>query len=79
LSQRKVDASIQIELRDGSNMYQVVSGSYATMQAATVQANTIAQASGYQPVLRGPYHLEADKFSTWKEAQEWENAFELSG
>lgn len=79
LGQRKVDASILLEMRSGSTIYQVVSGSYASPQAAALQAAAIAQVAGYQPELSGPFHLEAGTFTSQKEAQDWEKAFEMSG
>lgn len=79
LGQRKIDASIQLEQRGGTPVYLVVSGSYGTAQTAAGQSNAIAQATNIQPVLKGSYHLEAEQFNSLQEAQEWENAFELSG
>jgi stage II sporulation protein D len=79
LSQRKIDASIQVEQRGGTPVYLVVSGSYGSAQTAAGQAHAIVQAANMQPVLKGAFHLEAKKFSSLREAQEWEKAFELAG
>jgi len=79
LSQRKLDAAIEVETRGASTLYQVVSGSFDSQQAAAAQARTIAQSTGVQPVVKGTHRLEAGTFGSWKEAQEWEHAFEVSG
>jgi stage II sporulation protein D len=79
LSQRKLDAAIQMELRGATPVYQVVSGTFDTYQAAANQARTVAQATGVQPTVKGPHRLEAGRFGSLKEAQDWETAFEVSG
>jgi stage II sporulation protein D len=68
-----------VETRGATPVYQVVSGTFDSYQAAAAQARTVAQAVGVQPTVKGAYRLEAGKFSSLKEAQEWENAFEVSG
>ncbi|USG64102.1 SpoIID/LytB domain-containing protein [Brevibacillus ruminantium] len=79
LSQRKIDASIQIAEYSGQRSYQVVSGAYNTSQAASAQAAAVANATGQQPVVKGPLRLEAGRFNSVKEAQEWQQAFVSSG
>ncbi|MFY0543415.1 SpoIID/LytB domain-containing protein [Brevibacillus sp. H7] len=79
LSQRKLDAAIQVEMRGATPVYQVVSGTFDSYQAAAAQARTVAQSGGLQPVVKGTFRLEAGKFGSLKEAQDWENAFEVSG
>lgn len=76
LSQRKIDAEI---IAEDQGEYKVISGSYDTYQLASAQAKTVAQLTGNNPRIKGPYHLEADRFKTLKEAQKWERAFEASG
>ncbi len=79
LSQQKLDVSILSEPIGGNQRYEVVSGSFATYDAAQTQADTIAQKTGKPVRVKGPYHLEAGRFASLKEANHWENAFEGSG
>lgn len=79
MSQRKYEGSIQVVKRSGQTVYQVVSGTYGTYQAAANQAKTVAQATGQQPSVKGPLRLEAGRFNSLKEAQDWQAIFEASG
>lgn len=79
LSQRKYEGSIQVARRGGQVVYQVVSGSYGTYQAAANQAKTIASATGQQPAVKGPLRLEAGRFNSLREAQDWQEIFGASG
>lgn len=79
LSQRKIDAAIQQSEQGGKRMYQVVSGTYDTLQAASAQAKSIAQATGQQPVVKGPMRVEAGRFGSLKEAQDWQTALSSTG
>ncbi|MEJ8545703.1 SpoIID/LytB domain-containing protein [Brevibacillus borstelensis] len=79
LSQRKIDSSIQQSEQGGKRVYQVVSGTYDTLQAASAQVKTIAQATGQQSVVKGPMRVEAGRFGSLKEAQDWQTAFSSSG
>ncbi len=76
LGQRKIDAEI---LAEGHNLYRVISGSYDTYQLAAAQAKTVAQITGRNPLVKGPYRLEMDRFKSLKDARKWEEAFEESG
>ncbi|MBY0088129.1 MULTISPECIES: SpoIID/LytB domain-containing protein [Brevibacillus] len=79
MSQRKYEGSIQVANRNGQTVYQVVSGTYDTYQAAANQAKTVAQAIGQNPLVKGPHRLEAGTFKSLKEAQEWQASFEAAG
>ncbi|WP_432776634.1 SpoIID/LytB domain-containing protein [Brevibacillus gelatini] len=79
LSQRKYEGSIQVAKRGGQTVYQVVSGTYDTYQAAANQAAAVAQATGQKPVVQGPLRLEAGQFKSLSEAQKWQEAFEQKG
>jgi|UPI000400DF3B stage II sporulation protein D len=79
LSQRKWDASIQVVQRGGQTLYQVVSGTYDTYQAAAAQAQTIAQAIGQQPAVKGPMRLEAGRFGSWQQALDAQTALAAAG
>jgi len=79
MSQRKYEGSIQVAKRGGQVVYQIISGTYNNYQAAANQAKTVAQATGQQPVVRGPLRLEAGRYSSLKEAQSWQARFEAAG
>ena len=79
MSQRKYEGSIQVASRNGQIVYQVVSGSYDTYQAAATQAKTVAQAIGQNPLVKGPFRMEAGQFKSLNEAQKWQAAFEQKG
>jgi len=79
LGQRKLDAQIQLVKKGNKKAYRVLSGSYDTYQLALAQAKTAAQATGTNPQIRGPYHLEVDEFKSLKEAEKWEEEFEEAG
>lgn len=79
LSQRKYEGTIQVVHRGGQPIYQVVSGTYDTYQTAANQAKTVAQATGQSPVVKGPMRLEAGRYGSLKEAQDWQTAFESAG
>ncbi|QQE73265.1 SpoIID/LytB domain-containing protein [Brevibacillus composti] len=75
LSQRKIDASIQLAELGGKRVYQVVSGTYDTYQAAIAQARAIEQATGQPSAVKGPMRLEAGRFTSLNEALDWQAAF----
>ncbi|MBR8660620.1 MULTISPECIES: SpoIID/LytB domain-containing protein [Brevibacillus] len=79
LSQRKWDASIQAVQRGGQTLYQVVSGTYDTYQAAAAQAQTVAQATGQQSAVKGPMRLEAGRFGSWQQALDAQQALAGAG
>lgn len=79
LTQRKYEGTIQVAARSGQTVYQVVSGSYSSYQAAASQAGAVAAALGQQPVVKGPYRLEAGTFRSLREAQQEANSFAASG
>lgn len=79
MSQRKYEGSIQIAKRNGQTMYQIVSGTYDTYQAAANQAKTVAQATGHNPMVKGPLRLEAGKFKSLNQAQDMQESFEAKG
>lgn len=79
LSQRKYEGTIQRVNQKGQVTYQVVSGSYGTYQAASNQAQTVAQATGQMPVIKGPFRLEAGNFRSLREAENGVKAFEAAG
>lgn len=79
LSQRKYEGSIQMVNRNGQSVYQVVSGSYDTYQEAAAQATIVAQAIGQNPVVKGPFRMEAGQFRSLKEAQKQQAEFEQKG
>ncbi|MGG1249544.1 SpoIID/LytB domain-containing protein [Brevibacillus agri] len=79
LSQRKYEGSIQVAKRGGQTVYQVVSGTYDTYQAAANQVAAVAQATGQKPVVQGPLRLEAGQFKSLSEAQKWQESFEQKG
>lgn len=79
LSQRKYEGTIQAVQKGSQMLYQVVSGSYSTYQAASKQAQTVAQATGQKPVVKGPFHLEAGRYRNLQEAMDWKRTFDTSG
>ncbi|CAM3495052.1 SpoIID/LytB domain-containing protein [Brevibacillus invocatus] len=79
LSQRKYEGTIQKVNRNGQPTYQVVSGTFGTYQAASNQAQTVAQATGQRPVIKGPLRLEAGKYRSLREAENWKQTFEDAG
>jgi stage II sporulation protein D len=79
LSQRKWDASIQAVQRGGQTLYQVVSGTYDTYQAAAAQAQTVAQATGQQSTVKGPMRLEAGRFGSWQQVLDAQQALAGAG
>ncbi|MGN7468473.1 SpoIID/LytB domain-containing protein [Brevibacillus sp. SAFN-007a] len=79
LSQRKYEGSIQVAKRSGQTVYQVVSGTYDTYQAAANQAAVVAQATGQKPIVQGPLRLEAGQFKSLSEARKWQEAFTQKG
>lgn len=79
MSQRKYEGSIQVAKRGGQVVYQIVSGTYNNYQAAANQAKTVAQATGQQPVVKGPLRLEAGRYDSLKEAQRGQARYEAAG
>ncbi|KNB74175.1 sporulation protein SpoIID [Brevibacillus reuszeri] len=79
MSQRKYEGSIQVTTRNGQTIYQVVSGSYDNYQAATNQAKTVAQATGQNPFVKGPFRMEVGQYKSLNEAQRTQSAFEQKG
>lgn len=79
MSQRKYEGTIQVAERGGNTLYQVVSGTYGTYQAAANQAKTVAEATGQKPVVKGPMRLEAGRYGSLREAEDWQSAFEAAG
>ena len=79
LTQRKYEGSIQVAERGGKTIYQVVSGSYSSYQAAASQVSKAAAATGQQPVVKGPFRLEAGTFRSLKDAQDEAKDFEDAG
>ncbi|KZE46910.1 sporulation protein SpoIID [Brevibacillus parabrevis] len=79
MSQKKYEGSIQVVNRGGQTLYQIVSGTYDTYQAAAAQVAAVAQATGQKPIVQGPLRLEAGQFKNMSEAQKWQEAFEQKG
>lgn len=75
LAQKKYENTIQVTKLGGQTVYQVVSGSYNSYDAAANQANTLATATGRAPVVKGPYRLEAGRFASLQAAASEAEAF----
>ena len=75
LSQKKYEGTIQVVKLGGQTVYQVVSGSFGTYQAAVNQANTVSAAIGQMPVVKGPYRLEAGRYDSLEAAEKQAKSF----
>lgn len=79
LSQRKIDAKIQLDRRGSKKLYRVISGSYDTYALALAQVKAVGQVTGADPQIIGPYHLAVGEFDSLKDAQKREESFEEAG
>ncbi len=79
LNKQKLDASITRENRSSGPVYQVVSGSYNTYEAAAAQSKAVAQKIGLTPTIQGPYRVEAGRFPKLADARNLAQIFEASG
>lgn len=69
LQSNSMPNSIWVSIRAGKKVYQVVSGSYSTLEKANAAAFKVASVTGFNPLVIGSDRWIAGEYNTLQEAQ----------